>query len=85
MEKDDLQTIPGVGPRIAQRLNQLGISLVSGLKGKNPEELYMQSCLAAREKEDPCLLYVYRLAVYYAESERPDPAKLKWWYWKNGR
>ncbi|WP_334307362.1 hypothetical protein [Anaerotignum lactatifermentans] len=28
-------------------------------------------------------MYVWRLAVYYAENEEKDPEKLKWWYWKD--
>jgi len=23
------------------------------------------------------------MAVYYADTENPDPEKLKWWYWKD--
>ena len=34
---------------------------------------------------DRCVLYVYRLAVYYAEHETHEPEKLNWWYWKDGR
>ena len=34
-------------------------------------------------QEDRCALYVWRLAVYYAEHETHEPEKLKWWYWKD--
>ena len=34
-------------------------------------------------QEDRCALYVWRTAVYYAEHESRDAAKLKWWYWKD--
>ncbi|MDO5601549.1 MAG: helix-hairpin-helix domain-containing protein [Oscillospiraceae bacterium] len=83
--KSELEKIPGVGPRIARRFNAMGIYKITDLSGKDPKDLYTQSCIQAGEKEDPCLLYVYRLAVYYASHQTPDPAKLKWWYWKDGR
>lgn len=80
---DNLQTIPGVGKNIAEDLRRLGIHSVANLKGKNPEKLYKQSSRLAGVKQDRCLLYVFREAVYFAEHKRPDPKKLKWWKWKN--
>ncbi len=81
--KSDLRTIPGIGKNIEQDLLNIGISCVADLKGKNPDELYMQDCLFKGFQEDKCQLYVFRLAVYYAEHETHDAEKLKWWYWKN--
>ena len=34
-------------------------------------------------QEDKCQLYVFRLAVYFAENETHEVEKLKWWYWKD--
>ncbi len=45
--------------------------------------MYLKDALFRGYKEDRCLLYVYRLAVYYAENENRDPEKLKWWNWKD--
>ena len=82
-KKNGLQIIPGVGPSIAQDLNDLGIVSVAGLKGKNPEELYNTFCEMKKAKIDRCLLYVFRCAVYFAENKEHDPELLKWWNWKN--
>lgn len=79
----NLQTIPGVGPNIAADLEALGIYDVDDLRGQNPEALYERDCELKGYKEDPCQLYVFRCAVYFAETAHPDPAKLKWWYWKD--
>jgi len=38
-ERDDLQTIPGVGPSLAQDLRDLGITQVAELRGQDPERL----------------------------------------------
>ena len=80
---DDLQQIPGVGKAISQDLRELGIRCIADLKGRDPEELYLQECLQKGYQQDRCQLYVYRLAVYYAEHTEHAPEKLKWWYWKD--
>ena len=79
----DLQEIPGVGPKQAEDLWRLGFRSVAELKGKNPEELYERLCELKKIRIDPCQLYVFRGAVYYASRKRHDPELLKWWNWKN--
>lgn len=79
----ELQRIPGVGPSIAQDLCQQGLRRVVELKGRDPQELYRRQCELQGGHVDRCWLYVARCAVYFAEAERPDPEKLKWWHWKD--
>jgi len=79
----DLQTIPGVGKSIAQDLRDIGIQYVEDLKGKDPLALFDASNKIAGTIQDRCLLYVFREAVYYAQTPNPDPEKLKWWNWKD--
>lgn len=79
----DLRKIPGVGENIEQDLLNLGIRTVTDLKGKDPDELYKQDCLYKGFQEDKCQLYVFRMAVYFAEHETREAEKLKWWYWKD--
>lgn len=79
----DLKTIPGIGKNIEQHLHNIGIETIEDLKGKDPEELYLEDCMFKGFQEDRCILYVFRLAVYYAEHEIHEPEKLKWWYWKD--
>ena len=81
--RSPLEEIPGVGRRIAAVMEALGIHQVSDLRGRDPEELYLQECLMKGYREDRCALYVWRAAVYYADHEDRDPEKLKWWYWKD--
>ena len=79
-----LLQIPGVGKSIANDLWQIGITRVEDLDGKDPQILFEQSNRVAGTVQDRCLLYVFRCAVYYAETkgEDRDPEKLKWWNWK---
>ena len=78
-----LTVIPGVGKSIAKDLLDIGICNVSDLKGKDPDVLYDMSNKIAGTVQDRCLLYVFRCAVYYAETPDPEPEKLKWWNWKD--
>lgn len=78
-----LREIPGVGKSIAQDLWELGIRRAEDLKGKNPQKLYEKRCTQVGTRIDPCLLYVFRGAVYYASHTRHDPELLKWWNWKD--
>ena len=85
MEKNlkELQIIPGVGKSIARDLYNIGIREVADLKNKNPEKLYQQSNEYCGIVQDRCLLYVFRCAVYFAETKKREPQKLNWWYWKD--
>lgn len=80
----DLKQIPGVGVSIANDLWNIGIRQVADLEGRSPEALYDASNDYAGTVQDRCLLYVFRCAVYYAETppELREPEKLKWWNWK---
>ncbi len=82
-----LTSIPGVGKSIAQDLVNIGIQKVSDLKGQNPQWLFDQSNKFAGVVQDRCLLYVFRCAVYYAETDerKRDKEKLKWWNWKDSK
>ena len=81
--RSPLEEIPGVGERIAQVMEALGIRRVSDLRGRDPEELYRRECRLKGFQEDRCALYVWRLAVYYADHQVREPEKLKWWYWQD--
>ena len=48
--KHPLEVIPGVGPRIAKVMEELGIRQVSDLKGKDP--LYRLECIDKGCQED---------------------------------
>ena len=81
----ELQRIPGVGKSISIDLFELDIRSIGNLKGKDPERLYARRCEQVGMRLDPCLLYVFRCARYFAETTRPNPELLKWWNWKDRR
>lgn len=81
----ELRKIPGVGVSIANDLWNIGIREIFDLIGRKPDELYSQSNNFAGCIQDRCLLYVFRCAVYFAETpeNQRDAEKLKWWNWKD--
>lgn len=81
--KSELRAIPGVGPKTAEDLIRLGYPTIASLRGADPEELYRRDCAERGLLIDRCQLYVYRCAVYFAETENPDPEKCKWYHWKD--
>ena len=83
MTKQDLTTIPGVGPSIAKDLSDLGMKKVADLAERDPQKLYDDLCELRGAHIDRCVLYVFRCATYYAGRRDHDPELLKWWNWKD--
>ena len=83
----ELTIIPGVGKSIANDLVNIGLNSIADLKGKDPVELYNESNKFAGCIQDRCLLYVFKCAVYFAETPRDkqEEDKLKWWNWKDNK
>lgn len=78
-----LRRVPGIGKAMEADLHDLGIFAVEDLKGRDPDELYARLTVRHGGTLDRCVLYVFRCAVYYAETADPEPELLKWWSWKD--
>lgn len=77
---DLLQSLPGVGPRMAVALRKAGIDVPADLIGKNAKRLYEEVLNAAPEFSDPCVLYVFRCAIWAAENPESEDSELRnWW------
>ena len=81
--KHELEAIPGVGPQMAGRLEAVGCPTLESLRGRDLEQLYQRDCLLRGCRVDRCVLYVYHLAVYFAEHGQCPPDKSNWWDWKD--
>ena len=55
---------------MAQDLRDLGYFSVSDLKGQDPELMYKRLKLIHGMEIDPCVLYVFRCAVYFRVRRR---------------
>ena len=80
-----LQTLPGIGPGMAADLLLLGYESPHDLVGANPVRMVERLEEATGTRQDPCVLDVFRCAVYVAGSEEPDPELSKWWTWSRLR
>lgn len=83
MNYEKLTDIPGIGVSIAADLVRIGIKKPADLRGRSPEALYEKSNKVAGVKQDRCLLYVFRCAVYCVEAKEIEKGKDKWWKWKD--
>ncbi|MFZ2285721.1 MAG: helix-hairpin-helix domain-containing protein [Bacteroidales bacterium] len=78
-----LEAVPGIGKSPAKDLRDLGIRKVTDLKGREPETMYNELCHRRGARQDRCVRYVFRSAVYFAETDNPDSDLVKWWNWKD--
>ena len=78
----DFRKITYVGEATEADLLALGYKDMASLKGVDSDEMYECTKTLGRGS-DRCILYVYRMVCYYANTPRPDEAKLKWWLWKD--
>jgi hypothetical protein len=77
-QRDDLQSVPSV----AKDLRDLGVTSVAALARRDPERLYRALNKLTGATQDPCVLYTFRCAVYFARTAHPKAELLKWWNWK---
>lgn len=84
--------IPTIGPATAADLHSLGIDTWPALAKSDPEELFRRALARsadARPRLCRCVLYTYRLAVYYArvslagDDALPDRGLLAWSAWSD--
>lgn len=71
-----INRIPGLQVATVRDLLDLGIREVDDLRGRAPEALFDDIC-NLREQTPADRLPQLRLAVYFAESDNPDPALLQ--------
>lgn len=83
LDRSDLLTIPGIGREMKKDLIALGFDKVNDLKGADPQAMYDRLCTLTNSRQDPCVLYTFRCAVYYASHTKHNSRMLKWWYWKD--
>jgi hypothetical protein len=79
--RDNLQSIPYVGPAIAAKLRLLGYSSPSDLAGQDPYTMYHSLCELTGRRHDHCLLDVFIAAVSFCNGNPPRP----WWEFTSER
>jgi hypothetical protein len=79
----ELQRMPNIGASTALDLWDLGIRKQDDLKRRDPQAMYDELMAQRGAYIDRCQLYVFRAAVYYAETSQPAPELVQWWKWSD--
>jgi len=80
-----LHDLVSVGPATVRDFARLGVHSVRELARRNPEKLYEQLCEVTGQRQDICVLDVFRAAVAQARNPRLPAAQRNWWYWSRLR
>jgi len=78
--RNPLLKIPGVGPKMADLLLELGVAGVEDLRGRDSQKLFETACALRGRELDPCVLYVFRCAIEFAATGEKG---LRWWDFKD--
>lgn len=76
-EATTLESIPNIGPAMAQDLQRLGIATPAALIGKDPYALYQDLCIQTGIRQDPCVLDTFIAATRFMAGDPPHP----WWHY----
>ncbi len=85
--KDDrtLADLCGIGKAMLGDFERLGVTSVAQLARKNPDHLYARLNRLTGQKQDICVLDVFRAAVAQAKNPKLPKEKCNWWYWSGVR
>ena len=75
-----LMGIPKIKIAVVRDLLDMGISEIHELIGRSPEVLF-EELIKLKTEVPKDTLYAFRMAVYYAETEDPDPVRMTPWAW----
>ena len=64
-------------------LRVLDITETAQLVGKTGDDLHLDYSVESGGAADKVMLCEMRTAAYFANNLKPDPKKLRWWYWKD--
>ena len=80
-----LKDLISIGPAMLRDFEMLKIRSVADLAKADPRRMYQKLCQLTGERQDPCVLDVFRSAVAQAKNPRLPAEKCQWWYWSRVR
>lgn len=84
-----LKDLRGIGKKMLEDFEELGIQSVNDLKSRDAQKLYDRMCKLTGTRQDPCVLDTYRCAIEQARNPDLPKEQRDWWYWsrlrKSGR
>jgi len=80
-----LGDLRGIGKKMLEDFDQLGVRSVQQLKSRDADELYRRMCEISGQRQDPCVLDTYRCAIEQARNPNLPDEQRDWWYWSRLR
>jgi len=80
-----LKHLRGIGKKMLEDFDKLGVRSVSQLKSRDADELYRRMCEISGQRQDPCVLDTYRCAIEQARNPDLPEEQRDWWYWSRVR
>ena len=80
-----LSDLRGIGVRMLEDFQQLGITSVHQLRSKDAAQLYARMCELSGTRQDPCVLDTFRCAIEQARNPALPREQQDWWYWSGLR
>jgi len=80
-----LKNLRGIGRRMLEDFERLGVKSVRQLKSQDAQELYDRMCKITGTRQDPCVLDTYRCAIEQARNPNLPEEQRDWWYWSRLR
>jgi hypothetical protein len=80
-----LRDLISIGPAMLRDFKLLGVDSVAELARQNPESLYKKLCRVTGQRQDICVLDVFRAGVAQARNPRLPVEQCQWWYWSRQR
>jgi hypothetical protein len=85
IETRQLKDLRGIGPKMLDDFERLGVSSVRQLKTRDAGRMYRRMCDLTGVRQDPCVLDTYRCAIEQARNPNLPEEQRDWWYWSGLR
>jgi len=85
MAEVQLRELRGIGKRMLEDFDLLGIKSVRQLKAQDAAKLYRRMCEITGARQDPCVYDTYRCAIEQARNPNLPEEQKDWWYWSRIR
>ena len=84
-ETRKLKELRGIGAKMLEDFEKLGVGSVAQLRSKDAQALYDRMCALTGTRQDPCVLDTYRCAIGQARNPNLPKEQKDWWYWSRMR
>jgi Pathogenicity locus len=85
VQRRRLEDLISIGPAMLRDFELLGIRSVAQLARQSAQQMYTRFNRVSGQRQDPCVLDVFRTAVAQARDPRLPAEQCQWWYWSRKR